>query len=105
MADTPSISYFHRILSTEVELLLNSSTELTLFLPEDSAWDALPPIERLYLESEFASDDLHRIYDMHAVAHDSVHWSEAFKPAINRQSPFVAALAISMTERAHSDYH
>lgn len=57
-------------------------------MPEDSAWDALPPIERLYLESEFASDDLYRIFNMHAVSLDSVKWSESFEPAVNRQSHF-----------------
>ena len=32
---------------------------LTLFLPVDQAWDTVDEIEKLYLESEFAEEDLH----------------------------------------------
>jgi solute carrier family 25 carnitine/acylcarnitine transporter 20/29 len=47
-------------------------------MPVDSAWEALDPIERLYLESEFAADDLLRILNMHAVVEKSVRWSDTF---------------------------
>ncbi|KZT30706.1 hypothetical protein NEOLEDRAFT_1052891 [Neolentinus lepideus HHB14362 ss-1] len=79
----PSLSYFTKILTPAIASYLNSSSELTLFLPVDSAWDALHPIERLYLESEFATDDLYRILEMHAAAEKSVKWSNDFEPAIN----------------------
>jgi solute carrier family 25 (mitochondrial carnitine/acylcarnitine transporter), member 20/29 len=49
----------------------------------DSAWNALHPIEKLYLESGFAADDLIRIFKMHAVVQHGVKWSESFNPAIN----------------------
>lgn len=65
---------------------LNETAELTLFVPVDSAWNALPPIERLYLESEFATNDLVRIFEMHAVVQHGVKWSESFSPATNCQS-------------------
>lgn len=80
------VSYFHNILTPEITKLLNSTTELTLFLPVDSAWEALHPLERLYLESEFATDDLNRILNMHAVVDKGVTWSDEFNPAVNRKS-------------------
>jgi solute carrier family 25 carnitine/acylcarnitine transporter 20/29 len=49
----------------------------------DAAWNALDPLERLYLESEFAADDLIRIVNMHAVIDKGVKWSDSFSPAIN----------------------
>jgi solute carrier family 25 carnitine/acylcarnitine transporter 20/29 len=67
---------------------LNSTTELTLFLPVDSAWATLDPLERLYLESEFATDDLIRILNMHAVVEKGVQWSDSFAPATNRRFLF-----------------
>ncbi len=83
----PSTSYFRRILTPAVINRLNETAELTMFVPVDSAWNALHPIEKLYLESEFASDDLIRIFEMHAVVQRGVKWSESFKPAINCQFP------------------
>ena len=65
---------------------LNKTAELTLFVPVDAAWNTLHPIEKLYLESEFAADDLVRIFEMHAVVQQGVKWSDSFKPAINCQS-------------------
>lgn len=79
----PSLSYFTKILTPEIASYLNSTSELTLFLPVDSAWEALHPIERLYLESEFATDDLYRILEMHAVVEKGVNWSDNFQPAVN----------------------
>jgi solute carrier family 25 (mitochondrial carnitine/acylcarnitine transporter), member 20/29 len=82
----PSTSYFRRIVTPAVINRLNETAELTIFVPVDSAWNALHPIEKLYLESEFAADDLVRIFEMHAVVQHGVKWSESFKPAINCQS-------------------
>ncbi|KAI0041795.1 hypothetical protein FA95DRAFT_1500992 [Auriscalpium vulgare] len=82
-ANQSSISYFNRILTPEIVRRLNETAELTVFVPVDSAWDVLHPIERLYLESEFATDDLHQIFEMHAVVQKGVKWSESFTPAIN----------------------
>ncbi|SJL05551.1 uncharacterized protein ARMOST_08919 [Armillaria ostoyae] len=78
-----SVSYFHNVLTPEITRTLNSTEALTLFLPVNGAWDALHPLERLYLESEYATDDLNRILNMHAVAEEEVKWSELFDPAVN----------------------
>ncbi|TFK36860.1 carnitine/acyl carnitine carrier [Crucibulum laeve] len=78
-----SVSYFHKILTPTIRKLLNETPELTLFLPVDEAWKALDPYERLYLESEYASDDLVRILDMHAVVEKRVRYAESFQPALN----------------------
>ncbi|KAI0316613.1 FAS1 domain-containing protein [Amylostereum chailletii] len=83
VAHQSSISYFQRIVSPDVADRLANSSELTLFVPVDSAFDALPDYERLYLESEFAADDLQLIYEMHAVAQKQVYWSESFNPGVN----------------------
>ncbi|KAH9486598.1 FAS1 domain-containing protein fsc1 [Psilocybe cubensis] len=75
----PSISYFQKIATSEILRRLNATSEMTLFLPLDNAWDAFHPVERMYLESEFASEDLNRILDMHAVVNDHVIWSDSFE--------------------------
>ena len=82
MAQT-SLSYFSKIITDDIFQVLNSSSATTLFLPIDAAWDALEDIERKYLESRFATDDLLKILDMHVVASDGVHWSDSFNPATN----------------------
>jgi len=79
---------------------LNSSSGTTLFLPVDQAWDKLDPIERLYLESEFAADDLHRILDMHAVADEHVTWSDSFEPAVNRKFDHLLYRTTRLTKTA-----
>ncbi|KAJ4485958.1 carnitine acyl carnitine carrier [Lentinula aciculospora] len=71
------------VLTPEIKTLLNSTSELTLFLPIDEAWEALDQYERVYLESKYATDDLLRILNMHAVVRTGVKWSDSFKPAIN----------------------
>lgn len=80
-----SLSYFNRIKNIEIDLELEAHSELTVFLPIDSAWESLHPIERLYLESEFAADDLLRILNWHAVGQKNVIWSESFDPGVNRR--------------------
>jgi len=82
----PSTSYFRKILTPAVMNRLNETVGLTIFVPVDSAWNALHPIEKLYLESEFAAEDLIRVFEMHAVVQHGVKWSESFQPAINCQS-------------------
>lgn len=72
-------------MTLDIMTRLNSTSGLTLFVPVDEAWNVLDRVERLYLESEFATDDLHRILDMHAVLQDQVNWSESFTPALNRE--------------------
>ncbi|KAF8213201.1 carnitine/acyl carnitine carrier [Mycena galopus ATCC 62051] len=76
-----SVSYFNKILTPEIMALLNSTSELTLFLPVNDAFDSLHEIERLYLESEFATADLLRIVNSHAVVQKTVRWSNTFDPS------------------------
>ena len=92
------MSYFQRILTPEVKDRLANTSELTLFVPVDSAFDALPEYERLYLESDFATDDLLQIFEMHAVVQDRVTYSESFDPAVNRGSFLVSYVG---TQRAY----
>lgn len=102
VASHSSVSYFHKILTPEIIDRLNSSSELTLFLPEDTAWDALDPIEKLYLESGFAAHDLRRIFEMHTVEKKTVKWSDSFQPAINcKLSKRILRLT---SHRDHSDH-
>ncbi|KXN83881.1 Periostin [Leucoagaricus sp. SymC.cos] len=78
-----SLSYLRRILTPESAHFLNITSELTLFLPVDKAWDEINPYERIYLESEFAADDLKRILNMHAVVEKGVKWSDSFVKGLN----------------------
>jgi solute carrier family 25 carnitine/acylcarnitine transporter 20/29 len=71
-----SLSYFTRIMTERLSGVLNSTNATTVFLPVDSAWDVLHPIERLYLESDFAHNDLNKILDLHTVVRDGVKWSD-----------------------------
>lgn len=79
----PQLTYLSKILNRNIVQFLNSTPELTLFLPVDSAWEALPDYERLYLESDLASDDLTRIVNMHTVHQKSVTYSESFRSGLN----------------------
>ena len=81
----PSLSYFKKIITPDIISFLNSTSELTIFLPVDTAWSVLTDIERKYLESKFATDDIQQILNMHAVVTKGVHWSDSFKPASNRK--------------------
>lgn len=89
-----SISYLGNILTPEIIDRLNTSSRLTLFLPVDDAWKALDPVERLYLESKYATDDLHRIVDMHAVADGPVVWSDSFEDGLNCECPIISGACV-----------
>ncbi|KAF8140397.1 hypothetical protein EV363DRAFT_1393305 [Boletus edulis] len=91
-----SLSYFQKVLTPEIELFLNSTPELTLFMPLDSAWESLDALERLYLESGFAADDLRRILDMHVVSEPGVRWSESFKSSTKLTTRYGSTLDITV---------
>ncbi|KAH9858223.1 FAS1 domain-containing protein [Lenzites betulinus] len=74
----PKLTYFSKLLTPELAAFLNSTSALTLFLPEDDAWQALQTWERVYLESGFASDDLLQILNLHTVVPKKVKWSDSF---------------------------
>ncbi|KAJ3521688.1 hypothetical protein NM688_g8982 [Phlebia brevispora] len=94
----PSLSYLKDILTSEIIGFFNSTANLTLFLPVDSAWEALPHYERLYLESKYAADDLTRIVNMHAVSSDSVKYSELFKKGLKLTTIDGPQLEVSYSE-------
>lgn len=73
----PALTYVARILQDSHAKILESTPGLTVFLPEDSAWNELHPVERLYLESEFAEEDLRWILGMHTV-NSKIGWSDTF---------------------------
>ncbi|KZT72789.1 FAS1 domain-containing protein [Daedalea quercina L-15889] len=79
----PSLSYFANVLTQDIHEFLNSTSTLTLFLPVNAAWEALPHYERLYLQSKYATDDLTRIVNMHAVTRKHVKYSESFASGLN----------------------
>lgn len=73
----PALTYVARVLQDSHFKILESVPGLTVFLPEDSAWNELHPVERLYLESEFAEEDLRWILGMHTV-NSNIGWSNTF---------------------------
>jgi solute carrier family 25 (mitochondrial carnitine/acylcarnitine transporter), member 20/29 len=91
------LSYFHRIMDKQLKKVLNETEAMTLFLPVDSAWDTLHPLERVYLESEFASDDLQKILSFHAVVEDGVHWSDSFQSSSKRAWVIYAMCTLLLT--------
>ncbi|KAG8838615.1 hypothetical protein FRC18_003873 [Serendipita sp. 400] len=65
---TPALSYLTNILPEAQMKALEITPGLTVFLPENKAWNRLPRVVRLYLESQFSNADLKWIVGMHAAA-------------------------------------
>jgi solute carrier family 25 carnitine/acylcarnitine transporter 20/29 len=89
IAKQDSLSYFNRIMTDHLANLLNDTNATTLFLPVDSAWESLHPVEKLYLESEFASDDLQKIFTLHAVTNKGVTWLDSLEDELKRKSLYI----------------
>ncbi|KAG1757737.1 hypothetical protein EDB19DRAFT_1901238 [Suillus lakei] len=98
LSQESSLSYFQKILTPSILNVINSTSELTLFMPVDSAWEALDSIERLYLESQFAADDLLRILNMHAVVEKSVRWSDTFDSTATLTTEYGSKLEVVVSE-------
>ena len=79
----PSLSYFTSIIQPSVLEHLSKDSNLTVFLPVNSAWDELEPLEKRYLETPFATNDVNRIVDMHTVISEGVYWSDTFEKGQN----------------------
>jgi solute carrier family 25 carnitine/acylcarnitine transporter 20/29 len=75
--DTPSLSYLFTVLPESQLKSLENDAGLTVFLPEDDAWDQLHPVIKMYLESPFATGDLRWIVRMH-VADGKLGYSDRF---------------------------
>ncbi|OCH96057.1 hypothetical protein OBBRIDRAFT_809306 [Obba rivulosa] len=97
-----SLKYLANILTPEIITFLNETSPLTVFVPVDSAWEALPPYEKLYLQSKFATDDLIRIMNMHAVAQKRVRWSDTILPAENLTTIAGPQLEVVKSSEDHS---
>lgn len=98
LSHEPSLSYFQKVLTPSMLNVINSTSELTLFIPVDSAWEALDPIERVYLESQFAADDLQRVLNMHAVIEKSVRWSNTFESTTTLTTEYGSSLEVVISE-------
>lgn len=98
LSHEPSLSYFQKVLTPSILSVINSTSELTLFMPVDSAWEALDSIERLYLESQFAADDLLHILNMHTVVEKSVRWSDTFGSTATLTTEYGSKLEVVVSE-------
>lgn len=59
--------------------LLQSHATLTVFAPSNAAFARLPQVERTYLESGFAQEDVQALVGMHASTQERVAWREWFE--------------------------
>ncbi|KAG0704336.1 hypothetical protein DFH29DRAFT_981461 [Suillus ampliporus] len=98
LSQQSSLSYFQKVLTPNILNVINSTSELTLFMPVDSAWDTLDSLERLYLESDFAADDLLRILNMHAVVEKRVRWSDTFDSTTTLTTEYGSQLEVVVSE-------
>ncbi|KAF8755931.1 hypothetical protein RHS01_04861 [Rhizoctonia solani] len=62
-----------RYLTPSIERVLSNSPHLTLFVPDDKAWDVLQPMEKLWLDNGFAERDLMDIFARHATTGEKPH--------------------------------
>lgn len=92
LSDQSSLTYFNKVFTPSILHTINTTSELTLFMPVDSAWNTLDPLERLYLESGFAADDLLRILDMHAVVEKGVRWSDTLVNDVTCKWPYICVM-------------
>ncbi|OJA16128.1 hypothetical protein AZE42_00067 [Rhizopogon vesiculosus] len=98
LSDQSSLTYFKKVFTPSILHSINTTSELTLFMPVDSAWETLDPLERLYLESEFATDDLLRILDMHAVVEKGVRWSDMLNNDVTLTTEYGSQLEVVVSE-------
>lgn len=62
-----------RYITPAIKRTLENTPHLTLFVPSDSAWESLKPMERLWLDSGFAERDLMDIFARHATIGEKPH--------------------------------
>ncbi|KAI6047750.1 hypothetical protein EDC04DRAFT_2863938 [Pisolithus marmoratus] len=92
-----SLSYLRKILTPDLEDLLNKTSCLSLFIPVDAAWKSIDPLERLYLESEFAEDDRRQILDMHSVVGKNVRWFDTFASSTEMTTEYGSVLDVEVS--------
>ncbi|KAG8701744.1 hypothetical protein FRC09_005159, partial [Ceratobasidium sp. 395] len=109
----PKLRTLSRYVTPEIEQTLASSPHLTLFVPDDSAWDALKPMERLWLDSGYADRDLMDIFARHATIGEKPHetfsdsgikvgWSENWGSEVAYQSLTSTTLKIQTNSNGTS---
>ncbi|KAJ1301644.1 hypothetical protein OPQ81_008887 [Rhizoctonia solani] len=69
----PNLKTLARYLTPAIERTLADTPHLTLFVPDDKAWDALKPMEKLWLDSGYAEQDLMDIFARHATVGERPH--------------------------------
>ncbi|CEL53914.1 hypothetical protein RSOLAG1IB_06696 [Rhizoctonia solani AG-1 IB] len=74
----PNLKTLSRYITPAIEQVLSDSPHLTLFVPDDKAWDALKPMEKLWLDSGFAERDLMDIFARHATTGEKPHQDRDF---------------------------
>ncbi|KAG8762873.1 hypothetical protein FRC11_007417 [Ceratobasidium sp. 423] len=74
----PNLKTLARYLTPAIERTLADTPHLTLFVPDDKAWDALKPMEKLWLDSGYAEQDLMDIFARHATAGEKPHEENGF---------------------------
>ncbi|KAG8741886.1 hypothetical protein FRC10_002299 [Ceratobasidium sp. 414] len=93
----PRLKTLARYITPDIKQTLANTPHLTLFVPDDAAWDALQPMERLWLDSGYADRDLTDIFARHATIGEKPHetfddggikvgWSENWGSEIAYQS-------------------
>ncbi|CAE6528829.1 unnamed protein product [Rhizoctonia solani] len=74
----PNLKTLARYLTPAIERTLADTPHLTLFVPDDKAWDALKPMEKLWLDSGYAEQDLMDIFARHATTGEKPHGESGF---------------------------
>ncbi|KDN41489.1 hypothetical protein RSAG8_07439, partial [Rhizoctonia solani AG-8 WAC10335] len=76
--DHPKLKTLSRYITPTIERTLAKTPHLTLFVPDDKAWDALKPMEKLWLDSGYAERDLMDIFARHATTGEKPHEESGF---------------------------
>ncbi|CAE6520081.1 unnamed protein product [Rhizoctonia solani] len=76
--DHPKLKTLSRYITSTIERTLAKTPHLTLFVPDDKAWDALKPMEKLWLDSGYAERDLMDIFARHATTGEKPHEESGF---------------------------
>ncbi|EUC63999.1 carnitine/acyl carnitine carrier protein, putative [Rhizoctonia solani AG-3 Rhs1AP] len=74
----PSLKTLSQYITPTIERTLTNTPHLTLFVPDDKAWDVLKPMEKLWLDSGYAEQDLMDIFARHATTGEKPHEESGF---------------------------
>ncbi|CUA69620.1 Dynein heavy chain 7, axonemal [Rhizoctonia solani] len=74
----PNLKTLSRYITPAIQRTLTNTPHLTLFVPDDKAWDTLKPMEKLWLDSGYAEQDLMDIFSRHATMGEKPHEESGF---------------------------